>query len=130
LRVTEEIDLSAWVAGTTSKITVTDDGDGTITLTIADSPVLVTPTIADLTNMTHDHKSAAKGGDYAWADMALAATQADASAISAITLTAGADTVDITACNSTLATMRTEINAIVTAFNALIDKLQTAKQMT
>ena len=98
---------------------------GTIT-----SPTITSPTIADLTNMTHDHKSAAKGGDYAWADMALAATQADASAISAVALTAGANTVDITACNATLATMRTEINAIVTAFNALIDKLQTAKLMT
>ena len=94
------------------------------------SPIITTPTIADLTKMTHDHKSAAKGGDYAWADMALAATQADASAISAVTLTAGADTIDVTACNSTFSTMRTEINAIVTAFNALIDKLQTAKLMT
>jgi len=126
----EEIDLSAWVAGTANKITVTDDGDGTITLTIPNSPVFVTPIVVDLTNMVHDHKDAANGGDYAWADMVLAATQADASAISAVTLTAGADTVDITACNATLATMRTEINAIVTAFNALIDKLQTANQMT
>jgi hypothetical protein len=91
---------------------------------------LTTPTIADLKNMIHDHKSDAGGGDYAWADMTIAETQADASEISAVTLTAGANTVDITACNATLSTMRTEINAIVSAFNALIDKLQTAKLMT
>jgi len=102
----------------------------TITGGTQTSPTITTPTIADLTNMTHDHTDAAGGGDYAWADMALAATQADAVEVSAVTLTAGADTVDITACNATLSTMRTEINAIVSAFNALIDKLQTAKHMT
>ena len=108
------------------------DGDivGTTDSQTLTNKTLTTPTVADLTNMTHDHKSAAKGGDYPWADMILAATQADASAISAVTLTAGADTVDITATNLTLATMRTEINAIVSAFNALVDKLQTAKLMT
>ena len=86
--------------------------------------------IEDIKFKAHDHTSATEGGDYAWADMAIAATQTDASAISAVALTAGADTVDITATNLTLATMRTEINAIVSAFNALVDKLQTAKQMT
>jgi len=108
------------------------DGDivGTTDSQTLTNKTLTSPTVADLTNMTHDHTSAAGGGDYPWADMILAATQADASAISAVTLTAGADTVDITATNLTLATMRTEINAIVSAFNALVDKLQTAKLMT
>ena len=30
----QEIDLSDWVAGTSGRITVTDDGDGTVTLTV------------------------------------------------------------------------------------------------
>ena len=115
------------IVGTTDTQTLTNK---TLTSPSITTPTITTPTIADLTNMTHAHTSAAGGGDYAWADMALAATQADASAISAVVLTAGADTVDITATNATLATMRTEINAIATAFNALIDKLQTAKLMT
>ena len=110
------------IVGTTDTQTLTNK-----TLT---TPTITTPTIADLTNMTHDHTDDAGGGDYAWADMTLAATQADAVAISAVTLTAGADTVSITSCNSTFSTMRTEINAIVTAFNALIDKLQAANLMT
>jgi len=115
------------IVGTTDTQTLTNK---TLTSPTITTPTITVPVIADLSSMTHNHKSAAKGGDYAWADMVLAATQADASAISTVTLTAGADTVDITSCNSTLATMRTEINAIVTAFNALIDKLQTAKLMT
>ena len=130
----EEIDLSAWVAGTASKITVTDDGDGTITLTIADSPVLVTPTIADLTNMTHDHKSTAKGGDYAWADMALAATQSDAVTTHAITDPADAPATADALRDDLVANAIPEIegmlNALGTIINALVDKLQTAKLMT
>jgi hypothetical protein len=44
----------------------------------------------------------------------------DASNISSVTVTAGADTIDISATDSTLATMRTEINAIVTKVNAIL----------
>lgn len=127
------------IVGTTGTQTLTNktltspavDGlTGTLASPTITTPTITVPVIEDLSSMTHDHKSAAKGGDYPFADMVLAATQADASAISAVTLTAGSDSVNITTCNSTLATMRTEINAIVTAFNALIDKLQTAKLMT
>ena len=105
------------VVGTTDAQTLTNK-----TLTL--------PTIADLTNMTHDHTDAAGGGDYPWADMTQSATQDDAVAVSAVTLTAGADTVNIATCNTTLATLVTEINAIKDAFNALIDKLQAANLMT
>jgi hypothetical protein len=120
------------VVGTTDTQTLTNKTLTTPTITggTQTSPTITTPTIADLTNMTHDHTTAAGGGDYAWADMALAATQADAVAVSAVTLTAGVDTVNIATCNTTLATLVTEINAIKDAFNALIDKLQTAKLMT
>ena len=108
----------------------TGDVVGTTDTQTLTNKTLTTPTVADLTNMTHNHKSAAKGGDYAWEDMALAATQADAVAVSATTLTAGSDSVDITATNTTLATLVTEINAIKDVVNALIDKLQTANLMT
>jgi len=120
------------IVGTTDTQTLTNKTLTAPTVsggTIA-APTITLPTIADLTNMTHDHTSAAQGGDEPWADMDIAATQADAVAISAVTLTAGADTVSIASCNSTFSTMRTEINAIVTAFNALIDKLQAANLMT
>ena len=117
----QEVDLSDWVTGTASKINVTDDGDGTVTLTIPSSPVLVTPTIADLTNMTHAHTSAATGGDYAWADMTLAATQSDA--VTTHSLTDASETVDRSEIEGML-------NALGTIINNLIDKLQTAKLMT
>lgn len=52
------------ITGTASKITVTD-GDGVAanpTITIPDTPTLVTPTIASFTNATHTHQAAASGG--------------------------------------------------------------------
>jgi len=43
-------DLASWIAGTTNRITVTDDGDGTITLSAPqDLHTIATPTFADLT---------------------------------------------------------------------------------
>jgi len=61
------------------------------------------------------------------AHIADGATDADAAvaAISAVTLTAGAETVDITATNSTLATMVSEINALKSAYNTLAGKYNT-----
>jgi len=41
--------LATWVAGTATKITVTDDGDGSITLTIPDAVTLVNLTVTDIT---------------------------------------------------------------------------------
>jgi len=52
------------ITGTAGKIAITD-GDGLAgdpTITIPDSPTLVVPTIADLSNATHDHQNAAGGG--------------------------------------------------------------------
>ena len=43
------VDLSSWVDGTATKVTVTDDADGTITLTIPDSVTLVNLTTTDIT---------------------------------------------------------------------------------
>ena len=117
----QEVDLSDWVTGTASKINVTDDGDGTVTLTIPSSPTFITPTIADLTNMNHAHISTATGGDYAWADMTLAATQSDA--VTTHSLTDASETVDRSEIEGML-------NALGTIINNLIDKLQTAKLMT
>ena len=117
----QEVDLSDWVTGTANKITVTDDEDGTITLTIPSSPTFITPTIADLTNMNHAHTSTATGGDYAWADMTLAATQSDA--VTTHSLTDASETVDRSEIEGML-------NALGTIINDLIDKLQTAKLMT
>ena len=104
------------------------------------TPTITVPVIADLSSMTHDHKSAAKGGDYPFADMILAATQADAAASTSHSITdpgdapADADALrdDLVAnaipdIESALNALGTEFN---TKFNALIDKLQTAKLMT
>jgi hypothetical protein len=52
------------LTGTANKITVTN-GDGVAgnpTITIPDTPTLVTPTIASFTNATHGHTDAASGG--------------------------------------------------------------------
>lgn len=118
--------LSAWIAGTANQITITDDGDGTITISIPDSPTFITPTIADLSNMTHDHKSAAKGGDYAWADMTQAATQADVAASVAHNIADAGETCDRSDIEDKLNALGTEINKM----NDLIDKLQAANLMT
>jgi hypothetical protein len=53
------------------------------------------------------------------------AAESDAAAISAITLGAGADTVDRTTFNTDLGTLVTEINAIRTTLNNLLSKLRT-----
>jgi hypothetical protein len=42
------IDLANWVDGTANKITVTDDGDGSVTLTIPDAVTLVNPTVTGI----------------------------------------------------------------------------------
>jgi len=118
--------LAAWIAGTANQITITDDGDGTITISIPDSPTFITPTVADLSNMTHDHKSAAKGGDFAWADMTQAATQADVAASTAHTVADTGETCDRSDIDAKLNALGTEINKI----NDLIDKLQAANLMT
>lgn len=101
---------------------------------------LTTPTIADLTNMQHNHKSAAAGGDYSWADIIMAATQADAAASTTHTITdpgdapADADALRDDLVANTIPSIETALNALGTEFNtkfnALIDKLQTAKLMT
>ena len=112
----------------------------TITGGTQTSPTITTPTIADLTNMTHDHTDAAGGGDYAWADMALAATQTDAAASEVHAITDPADTPatadalrDDLVLN-TIPSIEAALNALGaefnTKFNDLIDKLQTAKHMT
>ena len=53
------------------------------------------------------------------------AAESDAAVISAITLGAGADTVDRTTFNTDLGTLVTEINAIRTTLNNLLSKLRT-----
>ena len=53
------------------------------------------------------------------------AAESDASAVSAISLGAGADTVDRTTFNTDLTTLVTEINAIRTTLNNLLAKLRT-----
>jgi hypothetical protein len=52
------------ITGTANKITVTDGSGvgGNPTITIPDTPTLVTPTIASFTNATHGHTDAASGG--------------------------------------------------------------------
>ena len=53
------------------------------------------------------------------------AAEADVAAVSAVTVTAGANTIDIAATNTTLATMVNEINAIRTKLNNLLAKVRT-----
>jgi hypothetical protein len=52
------------ITGTANKITVSDGSGvgGNPTITIPDTPTLVTPTIASFTNATHGHTDAASGG--------------------------------------------------------------------
>ncbi|MHA2063735.1 MAG: hypothetical protein ACXABY_05050 [Candidatus Thorarchaeota archaeon] len=62
------IDLANWIDGTANKITVTDDGDGTVTLTIPDSVTLVDPTITGILDasagevLTQDNATSAPTG--------------------------------------------------------------------
>lgn len=53
------------------------------------------------------------------------AAESDAAAVSAISLGAGADTVDRTTFNTDLSTLVTEVNAIRTTLNNLLSKLRT-----
>lgn len=53
--------------------------------------------------------------------------EADASAVSAVTLTAGTDQVDIAACNSSLSTLVSQVNNAITTLNNLIVKLENAE---
>ena len=114
------------VVGTTDTQTLTNK-----TLT---TPTITVPVISDLSSMTHDHKSAAKGGDYAWADMVLAATQSDAVTTHAVTdpgdAPADADALRDDLVTNTIPSIEGMLNALGTIINALIDKLQTAKLMT
>lgn len=66
------------ITGTANKITVTNgDGvSGNPTLTIPDTPTLVTPTIASFTNATHNHTNAAGGGQITDAALSAAVTVA------------------------------------------------------
>ena len=82
------------------------------------------------TVMSHDHKSASAGGDYDWADLEKVATGADAVAVSAIALNAGADSVDRAAFNIALTTLVTEINALKTVINNIWDQIQATNLMT
>jgi len=52
---------------------------------------------------------------------------ADAAAVSALTLNAGADSVDRAAFNTALGTLVTEINAIKTVVNSILSNLENAK---
>lgn len=112
----------------------------TITGGTQTSPTIVTPTIADLSNMTHDHTSASGGGDYPWADMTQAATQADVSVSTSNSITdpsdspVSADDLRDDLVANTIPSIEALLNAIGTEinskFNALIDKLQAANLMT
>ncbi len=42
-------DLTSWIAGVANRITITDDGDGTVTITIPDTPTLVGMILSSLT---------------------------------------------------------------------------------
>lgn len=69
---------SRTLTGTANKITVTN-GDGSIgdpTITIPDTPTLVTPTIASFVNATHNHQNAAGGGQITDAALSSAVTVA------------------------------------------------------
>ena len=107
---------------------------GTLSSPTITTPTITVPVIADLSSMTHDHKSAAKGGDYAWADMVLAATQSDAVTTHAVTdpgdAPADADALRDDLVTNTIPSIEGMLNALGTIINALIDKLQTAKLMT
>lgn len=107
----QEIDLSSWIDGTAGKITVTDDGDGTVTLNI---------TLKAGFGITFDADGL---------QLVQQTNITDASNISAVALTAGADSIDLTASNATLSTMRTEINALKTKINAILALLLAAEMM-
>ena len=119
------------IVGTTDTQTLTNK---TLTSPTITTPTITVPVIADLSSMTHNHKSAAKGGDYAWADMVLAATQSDAVTTHAVTdpgdAPADADTLRDDLVTNTIPSIEGMLNALGTIINALIDKLQTAKLMT
>ena len=106
-----EVDLVNWVSGTSGRLTVSDDGDGTITLTV--------PLKASF-GITSDANGLSLNQQ---------ANVADASAVSAVTLTAGSDTVNISTCNTTLATLVTEINAIKDKVNAILALLLASEAM-
>jgi len=83
----------------------------------------------------HNHTEATQGGDYPWGDITegnvtllqalsqvvAGADAVAAAAVSAVALTAGADTVDIAACDATLVTLVAEINAIKDKVNDIKD---------
>ena len=98
------------------------------------TPTITVPVIADLSSMTHDHKSSAKGGDYPWADIVIAATQADAVTTHSVTdpsdSPVSADALRDDLVTNTIPSIEGMLNALGTIINALIDKLQTAKLMT
>ena len=106
-----ETDLSGWVDGTSGRITVTDDGDGTITLTVP---------LKSNFGITSDANGLSLNQQ---------ANETDASNISAVSLSAGSDSIDLSASNTTLSTMRTEINAIVTKVNAILAILLNSELM-
>lgn len=106
-----EIDLHDWVTGTAGRLTVTDDGDGTITLTV---PVKASFGVTSDANGLSLNQQA---------------NVVDASAVSAVTLTAGADTVNIATCNTTFSTMVTEINSIKDKVNSILSLLLASEIM-
>lgn len=57
----------ATLTGTANEIEITN-GASSVTIGIPNSPTLVTPTIADFSNATHNHSNAAGGGTIAIAD--------------------------------------------------------------
>jgi len=103
---------------------------GTTNTQTLSNKTLTTPTITNLSNMEHDHTSAANGGDFDWADLSKQAAPASASAVSSITCNAGADQIDRGAFNTALGTLVTEINAIKDVLNTLITDLQSTNILT
>ena len=108
-----EIDLDDWITGIAGRILVgvTDPNDGTVTLTV--------PLKADF-GITSDANGLS---------LKQQTNVADAVAVSAVTLTAGTDQVNITTCNTTLATLVTEINAIKDVVNAILALLLASEAM-
>lgn len=104
-------DLTQWIGGVSGRIAVSDDGDGTLTLTVP---------LKSGFGITSDANGLSLNQQ---------ANVVDASAVSAVTLTAGGDTVSISSCNSTLATLVTEINAIKDKVNAILDILLDSEVM-